>query len=181
MKRVISSVAVLAALLAAGTPAFAQQNTKVAVVVSAPSAIGVLIPASDSVAIRPEFSFNKSSTENTSGTLTTKFDSWQVGAAVSALFYTGKPDAFRTYWTPRFSVNHQNSNSTGNNVYSASGSFGAEYAVGSRFKVFGELGASYAWQHADTTTLTSLGSTVTSSSKSRSFGTRSVIGVGFTF
>jgi len=181
MKRVITSVAAIAALLVISTPALAQQNRKTGIVVMSPSSVGVLLSGSDQVAIRPDFSFSKSSTDTTSVATTNSFDSWQVGAGVSALCYMGKPDAFRTYWTPRIGVNHQSANSNGANLYNASGSFGAQYGVGSRFTVFGEVGVNYAWQNAETKSTTSLGATITSTTKARSFGTRSVVGVTFSF
>jgi len=181
MKRALVFVAVVIAVLAAGTPAYAQQDRKAAIVVTAPSGIGVLLPVNDQVAIRPEFFFSKTSTENASTALTTKFSSWQLGAGVSGLFYMGKPATFRTYWSPRFVVTHQDStstgtNSNGTNSYSASGSFGAQCALGDRFKVFGELGLNYGWLNVGVSTTLS---TVTA--KTRSFGTRSAVGVAFSF
>ena len=92
-------IAALLAALAVSTPAFAQQNRKAAIVAMSPGSIGVLLPTSDSIAIRPEFSFDKTSHDVPAGSTTTKFDSWDLGAGVSALFYMGKPDTFRTYWS----------------------------------------------------------------------------------
>lgn len=179
MKRVIPFVAALV-ILAASTPAFAQQDNKPAIVVMS-NGLGAMIPVNDQVAIRPEFSFAKTSTEFTGGvSTTTKFDSWALGGAVSALVYMGKPDTFRAYWSPRFAVNHQNSNSAGSNSYNVAGSFGAQYGLGNRFKVFGELGLNYGWANIDTTVTSTLGSS-TSTSKNHAFGTRSAVGVAFNF
>jgi hypothetical protein len=78
-------------------------------------------------------------------------------------------------------VTHQDGNSSGANSYTASGSFGAQYGLGDRFHVFGELGLSYGWANNDISSSTSLGSTTTTTSKSHAFGTRSVGGIAFNF
>jgi len=179
MKRVISLVAGLGMLVIVATPAFAQQDRKAAITVTSPGTIGVLLPVNETVSIRPEFSFGKTSHDITTGsTTTTKFDSWELSAGVSALFYNGKPDAFRTYWSPRFMVSHADLNSTGSSAYNAAGSFGAEYNAGSRFKVFGELGLSYGWQSTDSTSTTGVS---VSTSKIHEFGTRAAVGIAFRF
>lgn len=179
MKRVILSVAVIAALLAVSTPAFAQQTRKAAVIASSGSSIGLLLHTGESISIRPEFFFSKNSNEiHTGSSAATVFDTWQLGGAVSGLFYMGKPAAFRTYLSPRFAVSHSDSNSTGANSYAVSGSFGAQQTIGDRFHVFGEFGVNYGWQSSESASSLSL---TTTTSKSHSFGTRAVVGAGFYF
>jgi hypothetical protein len=137
-------------------------------------------------------------------------DGFQVGAGLSALFYLGRWDALRTYASPRFSYSHTSSSATSGSTilasssestgssYSTSGSFGAEYSIGRRFGVFGEIGFVYTASTTKSTTtlvttLTSggfLGAPVTtttsttlvrSEAHTKTWGTRSGVGVTFYF
>src|SRR5882762_4130449 len=63
-----------------------------------PASIGVIFRATDKVAIRPEFSFSRNTTE---GTTTTSTDGWSIGTGISALFYVASHDRVRTYVSPR--------------------------------------------------------------------------------
>ena len=184
MKRVISFVCGLAALLIISTPAFAQQTRKVAVTATAPSSIGILWHVSDKVAIRPELNVTRSSTESSgtgivAGTTTT----WLLGSGGSVLFYTAKWDNLRMYVSPRFSFNHaKTSNTSGTassnpTAYQVSGSVGGQYGLSDRFGVFGEVGLNYGWQTSTPTTVL----TSTYTIKNRSFGTGSRIGVAIYF
>jgi hypothetical protein len=88
-----------------------------------------------------------------------------VGAGISALFYIHRWEGLRTYVSPRFSYQRISSSaSTSGNTstsdsttstYLASGSFGAQYALGRHFGLFGEVGLGY------TSTRTALSSTLT--------------------
>jgi hypothetical protein len=160
MNRSTLLVTFSAAVLAAH-PVAAQDPPRVGLVMAFPAAIGVVWNVSDRVTVRPEAMFVRSSSESTFtlstlGTTTASLvttDSWQVGAGASALFYLGKPDALRTYVTPRFAYTRSNSSSptipgisladTVASNYLVSGSFGAQFAVGRRFGVFGETGLAY--------------------------------------
>jgi hypothetical protein len=70
------------------------------------------------------------------------------------LFYIGRWDALRTYVAPRFQYS-RNSTSVANGAnplladdvtasnYGLAGLFGAQYGLGTRFAVFGEVGYGY--------------------------------------
>jgi formiminotetrahydrofolate cyclodeaminase len=182
MKRVLFSISIVAVLLAATTPAFAQQTRKAAVTMTSSSAIGLLLHVSDNVALRPEFSFTRNSAESTTSQLTpttTTNSTWILGAGASALFYVGRWDSLRTYLSPKFFVSHAKSSSSlstteldPTNAYSLGGAFGTQYGLGDRFAIFGELGLSYSWQKSKSNL---------STSKANSIGTRSTIGGAFYF
>ncbi len=98
-------------------------------------------------------------------TRTTTADSWSASAGLSALLYLAPPDAFRTYVAPRFAYSRASSTiplssitfdssgaipttttattTSASSNYDWSGSFGAQYALGQRFVVFGEVGPRY--------------------------------------
>ena len=125
-----------------------------------PSAIGVLWQLTDRVAIRPEVTATRGSSEGlstdlilgTAGT-STPSDNWQVGVGLSGLFYLTRDGGLRTYLTPRFAYSKTNvSNSVAGSVvssssdgwsYTTSGSFGAQYSFARHFGVFGEVGVTY--------------------------------------
>ncbi len=163
--------------MACAAPAFAQDAGKVGIEMSTGNALGLVWHVSDSVAVRPEFSFHKGSSDSTTGSTTLTTDGNSVGLAGSLLFYTSKHDNLRTYLTPRFDF--ARAKSTTNSVertskaYAASGSFGAQYGLGDRFQVFGEFGLEVAWTPEETVAGTTI--------KSDSFGTRSAVGVAFIF
>ena len=98
-------------------------------------------------------------------TRTTTTDSWSASVGLSALLYLAAPDAFRTYVAPRFAYSRSSSTLPAASIaFDASGaiptavtttttsttssyewsvSFGAQYALGRRFLVFGEAGPRY--------------------------------------
>lgn len=185
MKRVIPVLGGFAALLVLSTPAFAQQTRKVAVTATAPSGIGILWHVSDQVAVRPEFSFQRTSTETSGATVVAgTATSWLLGSGGSVLFYTGKWDNLRAYVSPRFAFAHTKSTSTTGSTssnptsYTISGSAGAQYSLGDRFAVFGEWGLNYGWQSASYTSSIPAGSF---STKTSAFGTGTRIGVAIYF
>jgi hypothetical protein len=138
------------------------QDQKPAVTMAYPAAVGVLLPVGGSWAVRPEFSFStRSSDLALSGSGSN--DSTSVGTGVSLLYYLYQAEGLRTYVSPRLSYSHSSTNigsgvsaieSTGTS-WGLAGSFGAQYALGSRFGVFGEVGVGYS--HATTTSSQLLG------------------------
>jgi opacity protein-like surface antigen len=74
---------------------------------------------------------------------------------VSGLFYVSRNDNLRTYVSPRYTYSRGSSTSTTSGIFgelenelessihSITGSFGAQYALGSRFSAFGEVGLGY--------------------------------------
>ncbi|HZT76028.1 MAG TPA: hypothetical protein VFA27_05185 [Vicinamibacterales bacterium] len=117
--------------------------------------------------ITSSIGFGSDVTTVTNTTQTTT-DQWAVGVGASALFYVHRWDALRTYVSPRFVYTRNASTNVGSltaaatssaiivfpntspqtteftqQSYFVSGSFGAQYAVGAHFGVFGEVGFGY--------------------------------------
>jgi hypothetical protein len=162
------------------TPASAQEAGDVGVTVSAPSAIGVIWHVTPRVAIRPDlsFSFNESDAE-----VGTDISSKSFSFGGSVLFYTGRWDNLQTYVTPRLSYSWSSSSidSLGGldatqDGWGLSGSFGAQYTLGTRFAVFAEAGLLYASQTSETPS--SFGD---NERTSWTFGTRTAIGATLYF
>src|SRR5689334_16051836 len=94
MRRIIGTLLVALILLLWSIGAWAKDQPKVGLTMGYPSAIGVLWQAAERVALRPEFTATRGSSEGlttdpivgTSGT-STPSDNWQVGVGLSALFY----------------------------------------------------------------------------------------------
>ena len=165
--RILALCSALAALLPAG--AAAQEQHKVGIVMGYPASLGVLWHASDKIAVRPELTLSGSSTETSSSSLDIEGDGWNLGTGVSALFYLRTEDRLKTYFSPRFTYTHASSTSSASgvttselkqttNTVGVSGSFGAQYAVGDRFTVFGELGFAFSHLHSKSSLAPSSGS-----------------------
>jgi hypothetical protein len=127
-----------------------------------------------------------------STTTTSTSDGWQVGVGLSGLLYLSKGDALRTYVSPRVSYSRSSSTidvgivaalspvdtrptTTVTSNYGASGSFGAQYAIGKRFGLFGELGLTYG--HSGGRSPSPISSFSQSDQNSWSLGLRSGVGV----
>jgi opacity protein-like surface antigen len=160
------------------TSAAAQDQHTVGVTMGYPASIGVLWHVSPRVAIRPEFSFATTSNEFTSalGTVTAS-DLSAIGVGASGIFYLTDVNKLRTYVSPRFTYSRATSSTEANGVsggsdgsgrtYSAGAAFGAQYALGDRFSVFGEVGVGYAHQKSSSDTQTFQSSTVSHAWSSR--------------
>ena len=172
-----------------------------------PSAIGVLWQVADRVALRPEATLAKGSSESSSSNpivgaagTSAPSDNWQFGIGLSALFYVSRTDGLRTYVTPRFAYSKTSgsanlagspvSSTSDGRTYTTSGSFGAQYAVARHFGVFGEVGVSYTSATTETSTVetitTAIGIvptvfTIRSENHTHTVGTRSGAGVIFFF
>jgi hypothetical protein len=152
----------LIAMAAAPGAAHAQDAPKVGLTMGYPGSIGVLWRVADRVAVRPEITLSRSTGEARGSDLagvapSSTDESTGVGAGISALFYVRRSDALRAYVSPRFAYTRASTSastggstvvalSTSNSTfqsYLTSGSFGAQYALGRRFGVFGEVGVSY--------------------------------------
>ena len=148
--RIVSTVA-LVTLLCGVRTAHAQDNSRVGLVMGYPASIGVLWHVTDRIAIRPEIDFFRTSItfENSGSALLPANEDEDTSRAirpgVSALFYLGPMEDLRTYVSPRFvfvSTGTSSSDQESSN-YLVSGSFGAQYRLGTRFGVFGEIGIEY--------------------------------------
>jgi hypothetical protein len=182
--------------------ASAQDDPKVGITMGYPASVGVMWQVNDRVALRPEFNVQKASGESTStiaislssvvpGSVVsvTTSESWQFSAGVSALFYLSTHDALRTYVSPRWAYTRTSNTNSSSTIPSLSlsttasgqsfaGSFGAQYALGRRFGVFGEVGIVFSRSTVspDASALTSAIVT-TSESVSKTLGVRSGAGV----
>jgi hypothetical protein len=163
------------------TPASAQEPGDVGVTISAPSAIGLIWHVTPRVAVRPDLSFSFSESDADVGT-DVNSHSFSLGGSV--LFYTGRWDNLQTYVSPRVSYSWSSSSIDGSGAdlnstsdgWSLSGTFGAQYMLGTRFAVFAEAGLAYASQTAETPT--SFGD---NERTTWSFGTRTLIGATLYF
>jgi hypothetical protein len=177
MRRRVRIVLSIAALCLSSTAAQAQDEPKLGLTMGYPSAIGVLWQPTDRVAIRPEITATRGSSQGlstdpilgTAGT-STPTDNWQVGVGLSGLFYLTKDRGLRTYLTPRFAYSKTSvSNSVAGSVvssssdgwsYTTSGSFGAQYSFARHFGVFGEVGVTYTSATTRVSTVESITSVV---------------------
>lgn len=177
---------VLAALIGVfGASTAHAQERKVGVTMGYPASVGILWHVTPTIAIRPEFAFAHSSSENNSSSLHSESSATNVGTGVSVLFYLKKYDSLRTYFSPRLtyahtsgeselsSITNSTSETTGDST-SLTGSFGAQYSLGDRFAVFGEVGFGYS--HTSTESSTS-----TIKLTGDGWGTRTGVGVIFYF
>ena len=164
--------------------AAAQDQGSVGITMGYPAAVGVLWRATETVAVRPEISFSGGQSETSASTLSSESESSAVGVGVSVLFYVKKENSLRTYFSPRFTYSHSTSTVTSSSFQASgskntgkstggSGSFGAEYQLGDKFAVFGEVGLGFS--RTTSTGSTDLSLKLTSSS----WGTRAGVGVIF--
>ena len=177
--RALWNVALAAGVLLVGTArADAQEKGQAGITMGYPASIGVLWHVSDRVAIRPEFSFSRTDSSSAS-IVAADSQFWSLGTGIAALFYAPVHDNLRTFVSPRFSYTRtkgdSNITTSTTTSYSFAGMFGAQYSLGRRFGVFGEIGFSYARQTGSATT--ELLSLSRIASHSNSIGTRSGVGV----
>jgi hypothetical protein len=196
--------------------AAAQDQPKVGLAMGYPASVSVLWRMTDRVALRPEFAVSHTSAESTSDSVGgvpvpgTDNDGTGVGVGVSGLFYVGRWDALRTYVSPRFVYSRSTTSASTaaeqpggestldstRSSYEGSGSFGAEYVIGRRFGVFGEVGLDYAYSSTSgvsrypatvvsivngTLVQSTAQRTLNSRSRSNTLSTRSSVGVIFFF
>ena len=185
MRRVLVT---MAAMLLPSLPASAQERGDVGLATGYPGAIGVVWHASERLAIRPDFTFSRTTSENESGpTAGLETTGWSLGVGVSALFYTGGVGSLRTYVSPRvayarLSTTSEASASTSpsestTNTWQFAGTFGAQYAIGERFSVFGEAGLAYS-HGTSTFRVGGLPAGVEpGETTNQTFGTRTAVGV----
>jgi hypothetical protein len=178
--RTVRFAAAIAVALGIPAAAGAQDTPKAGIVIAYPTAVGILWHVTDKIAIRPEFNIQGSSTETTAAQFSTDSSGWAAGFGLSALFYMRTEDSLRTYIVPRFSYLHSSNSSkgptgvsvdVGSDSYGGSGAFGAQYTLGKRFALFGELGVGFDHHTSDTFNGTK--------SKGSTWGLQSGVGVVF--
>ena len=178
----LAGLGVLLLVTLMATPAAAQQAGDVGVTVSAPSAIGMIWHVTERVAVRPDLAFSFGESDGDDGSPDVSSDTFSLGGSV--LFYTGRWDNLQTYVAPRLSYTwssssidtSQNDFEASQNSWGLSGSFGAQYSLGSRFAVFAEAGLGFTSQTTETPSLTG-----DNERTSSTFGTRAAIGATLYF
>ena len=170
---------ILVVILAAARPSHGQDASGVGISMGYPGAIGIHIPVSPAVTIRPELSFGGTSLTDT----TVETSSWTLGLNISALFYVHHDDRLRTYIAPRLEFGYSSIDTSSTTIalpgldgdrhtWGGSGSFGAHYSLSERFGVFGEVGSGFSTSTLPTTS-------GTPSPTAKSWGTRSAVGIVF--
>ena len=179
MPKFVCAFVFVAASLALPPAASAQEPGKLGVTMGFPESVGILWHATEKVALRPEFSFEWSST----GDDTADINGHVFSTGISLLYYVGKHDRLSTYVSPRYSFGRASTSfesdfsgerTTVSHNHLFSGSFGAQYWLSDRFSVFGELGLDY--RHTNSENDFSDDETNTDG-----FGTRSAVGIVFYF
>lgn len=171
MKRIVTTVVLAIICAVAATPAFAQEPSKVGLTLGFPSSLGLVIPVSDNVTLRPDLSFQRTTTDfEGQFTVVDSRTASSLAGGVSVLFYVTSVDKLRTYVSPRLAYSRAwSSDDAKGTAWIVTGSFGGEYSLSDRFAVFGEVGL--AWARA-----TSDSSSGLSTTRSTSWTTRSGIG-----
>lgn len=196
--RIYAIPLVLLIVLTVPGVAKAQEKGQVGVTFASPASVGLLFHSTESFAVRPDFTFSRTSNDSTgtSGSVNSSTNT-AVGIGIAALFYARTWEHLKVYVSPRFSYarssGHGNgtspstfsgtvtstSESTGN-TYSGSGSVGAQYALSGRFGVFAETGIVYSrLTSSGSATSTFPGGTANTSGSSghaNAWGTRAGIG-----
>jgi opacity protein-like surface antigen len=143
----------LVALASLGVPAAVsgQDVGQKGITMGYPESIGLLWHVTEKVAVRPEFSFAHSSTDTNLPFIDNNISSTTVSVGVSALYYLSNADGLRPYVAPRWMYGHTGpGGGTTSHINSLGGAFGAQYALGKRFSVFGETGLTYSHATAKT-------------------------------
>jgi Outer membrane protein beta-barrel domain len=184
MKRLPAAVLLLPVLFVAqSVPALAQDTGNVGISMGYPASVGVVFQVTDSVALRPEISFTRISSDSDSafGDINTSNYTYEIG--ISGLLYLGRWDKLRAYVAPGYAYRRTGGSneidfppiaSTTVSGHSFLGSFGAQYSLHEKFSVFGEAGLRYFTQQTRS-------SFSNGGVEFRSIGSRGAVGVIFYF
>lgn len=100
--------------------------------------IGLIWQRSDRLALRPEVSFNSTTTSTN--------HSWFVGATLTTLCYVHPKDGVIAYVGPRLAYTRSTSGgSVVSSTYGIGGTAGLQYALTRRIGLYGEIGLGYAY------------------------------------
>ncbi len=139
----------------------AQERGQTGVVMGYPTTFAFIWHVSDRLAIRPEVGFAHSSTDNENSifSVDASIDTWTATVGGSVLWYVGRVDNVRTYFSPRIAFAHNSADSSTNDddprtadTFAASGSFGAQYTPVRKFSVYGEIGYGFSHGWSEVTT-----------------------------
>jgi hypothetical protein len=171
----------------------AAQDEKVGLTMGYPTAVGILWQVSESVAVRPEFSWTRLSVDNQGTFAQSTTDSSGVGFAISALVRLRQWGAVRSYVAPRFEVAHTTFETvlespsffppgfvsrvleTTATSYEGGGSIGVQASPAPHFGVFGEVGLMFG--RTTTTEDASALQSERNTTRGNSVGIRSAVGV----
>jgi len=147
---------VLVSLVAAARRADAQESGKAGITMGYPASIGLVYHLTDRVALRPELTFSRASSESESRLTLLTNDSSSLGIGVSGLVYLRRWERLRAYVSPRYIYSRSRStsessfgfeaNTTTISSHTGAGAFGAQYSPHDRFSVFAEVGVGYTAQ-----------------------------------
>lgn len=170
------AASVLGVILLAPAIATAQEERRVGLSMGYPASLGLLWHATDRVAVRPDVTFStvSSEVEDRGGS----GSAFSVGATV--LFYTLQRDALSTYVAPSYLYAHSSNESasgleTTARTHQFGGSFGVQYKLGERVRVFGETGLYFAANKTEADDV------FDSELTSNRFGNRGAVGLIFYF
>ena len=166
-------------ILLAPAKAAAQEKT-FGITMGFPASVGVFWKVSDAMAVRPEFRFSLTSEDDDE-------DASLYGTGVTGLFYLTSADALRLYAGPRFTYERQSTEDRGfftfesaANVYTLTGLFGAQYLLGDRFLVYGEVGVRFGYATSENT-VTGPTSSTSSDSFEHTWGSTGGVGIALLF
>jgi hypothetical protein len=136
MRRLWSRVTIAGCACVAAGALSAQEAPRTALIVGSRGP-GVLVPVSNSVALRASAAGSLSSFGDS--------DTWTASVGLSGVFYRNTVDALKAYVSPGigFTYSRSSPGEAVSNTPNGSVVFGAEYAVSSRFGAFGEVGLVY--------------------------------------
>jgi hypothetical protein len=179
--KTLRATLLLVGSLAIATEAAAQDKGRIGLVMGFPASIAFLWHPAEAIGIRPEIGVARNSSDITitvpPGTpITTRSTGLGTTVGVSLLCYGATHDHLRVYFSPRAVYVRTTTTTQSGGVtpagqattsgYAASGSVGAQYALGHRFSIYAEVG--YAFSHS------SQGGA--SSSKGNSISPRTAVG-----
>jgi len=185
----IVATTAMAVLLGAGVAA-AQDEPTVGLTMGYPASVGVLWHVTDRVALRPDVTWNRNTTESTLatgvGSSQTTLDGRSLGLGLSVLLTVGEWEDVRAYVSPRFDYARTTStialaltaSESDASVYGAGLAFGVQYTPARRFGVYGEAGLGYT---RSTNEVSTSGLSIAPTTTSTGLGLRSGAGVVFYF
>jgi hypothetical protein len=178
MRRI--GIIVVCVVLGAASRAAAQEAGQAGIAMGYPTSVAVIFHATDKVAVRPEFTYQRNTSELDFLGDDRSRTSTATSVGVSGLFYLREWDKVRTYVSPRYQWTRTTSefgdspNEARGTGHVFMGSFGAQYALDQRFGVFGEVGLSYATTDNEV-------SGIDTGSSDNAWSTRTAVGVIFYF
>ncbi len=139
MLRSLRSITLLSMIVTASA-AEAQEAPRVGLLMATPRTVGVVLHVGDRLALRPDATWSRVSSESSTGA-ETEATSWTAGLA--GVWYLKAPGTVNLYLSPRVAYVSTTSDAGGSSTTKGmeySGSFGAEYVAAPRLRFFGETG-----------------------------------------